>query len=61
MQKKSLIWTAALAATAVAAGVTVYYMRKRKMNAQHSPQRRSHHLTDAFARAKSQATGEYTL
>jgi hypothetical protein len=62
MQKNKLIWAAALTATAVAAGVTVYYMRKRKLNAEHAPRRKKgNHLTDVFAKAKSHAGGEYTL
>ncbi|MBC7948879.1 MAG: hypothetical protein H7Y42_13400 [Chitinophagaceae bacterium] len=55
-----MIWTAV---ATTAAAVVVYYIRKRRMANSESPTpyKRTKHLTNAFSRAKSVATGEFTL
>jgi hypothetical protein len=58
MQKKTILWTA-LAITA--AGVAVYYLRKRRADADRYGKKRDRHNSQVFARAKGYASGEYTL
>ena len=63
MQKKTVLWIAAGAIAAIAAGTVVYYLRKRKRaGSQHGTNhKKDKHLTHAFSKAKGHASGEYTL
>lgn len=60
MKKKSLIWTIAATAS-IATAIAVYYIRRNKMRPAHDHKKGERHLTNAFARAKEVASGEFTL